>query len=425
MKRRAAAFVILLFSTIILFAQNSEVPQQLINRQTSLFEEYHKNKDYVTSLKYGVWLAKNAPTFRKTLWDKLSTAFSEVAAAQTDEGLKSAYIDSVIWTLNLGIQYRPDRSKIFMLSKGYNYETFKNNPDSALSAYRQAFVLGYDDIHYTYIVKAARILSAQQKISEAIDVLSSAKDYYDSKNDSEGSSAIVAELNGIASPEQLIEVNTKTLAIEKDPLKREKLLWQNLKIYDQQLKDDANAFEAGKELAKINPTAEVYRALGKSSINLGKNGDAIEYFGKAAKLAESKDDYLNIGMAYVSMGKGAQARDYARKALSLDNKSGKAYILIGEAYGAAVESCVNGKGGWAKMDFKDKLMYVLAVEYFNRAKAIDAMVTVEARNRIATIESSNLLPGKQDYFFQQKKSGDKIKLDSGCYSWVGETVTVP
>ena len=30
MKRRAAAFVILLFSTIILFAQNSEVPQQLI-----------------------------------------------------------------------------------------------------------------------------------------------------------------------------------------------------------------------------------------------------------------------------------------------------------------------------------------------------------------------------------------------------------
>jgi len=425
MKRRAATLLFLLFSVGILVAQNNEIPQQLINRQTSLFEEYHKNKDYATSLKYGLWLAKNAPTFRKTLWDKLSVAYSEVAATQTDETLKSAYIDSVIWTLNLGIQFRPDRAKVFLLSKGYNYETFKNNPDSALSAYQKAFLLGFDEIHYTYVVKAARILSSQQKISEAIDIMSSAKDYYDSKNDSEASTAIVAELNGIASPEQLIDVNNKTLAIEKDPLKIEKLLWQNLKIYDQQLKDDAKAFETGKQLVTINPTAEVYRALGKSSMNLGKNGDAIEYFGKAAKLGETKEDYLNIGTAYVSQGKGSLARDYARKALSLDSKSGKAYILIGEAYGAAVESCVNGKGGWAKMDFKDKLMYVLAVEYFNRAKAIDPIVTVEARNRITTIESSNLLPGKQDYFFQQKKSGDKIKLDSGCYSWVGETVTVP
>ncbi len=425
MKKKTAALLISLFSTIILAAQTNEIPQQLINRQTSLFEENHKNKDYASSLKYGVWLAKNAPGFRKTLWDKLSLAFSEVAAVQTDETLKSAYIDSVIWTLNLGLQYRPDRSKVFLLSKGYNYETFKNNTDSALSSYQKAFLLGYDDIHFTYVVKAARILSNQQKVSEAIDVLSSAKDYYDSKNDSEGSTAIVAELNGVASPEQLIEVNTKTLEIEKDPLKIEKLLWQNLKIYDQQLKDDAKAYETGKHLLKINPTADVYRALGKSSMNLGKNGDAIEYFGKASKLGETKEDYLNIGMAYISLGKGPQARDYARKALSLDKKSGKAYILIGEAYGSAVESCVNSKGGWTKMDFKDKLMYSLAVEYFNRAKAIDAIVTVEARNRIATIETSNLLPGKQDYFFQQKKSGDKIKLDSGCYSWVSETVTVP
>lgn len=407
------------------FAQTADIPQQLINKQTSLFEEYYKNKDYVSSLKYGSWLAKNAPSFRKTLWDKLSTAYTEVANAQTDEKLKSAYIDSVIWSLNLGVTYRPDRAKVFYLLKGYNYETYKNNPDSALKAYQDGFAGGFDEVHYSYVIKAGRILAAQEKISDAIDLYTAAKDYFDSKNDEEASSALVAELNGVASPEQLIDVNTKTLAIETDKAKREKLLWQNLKIFDQQLKDDQKALEMGLELEKINPTADVYRALGKSSMNLGKNSDAIEYFGKAAKKGETKEDYQNIAQAYISLGKGQQARDYARKALSIDGKSGKAYILIGESYGAAIEACVNSKGGWAKMDFKDKCMYVLAVDYFNKAKAIDQIVTVEARNRIASIEGSNLLPTKQDYFFQQLKSGDKVKLDSGCYAWVNETIIVP
>lgn len=399
--------------------------QQLINRQTSLFEEYYKNKDYVSSLRYGMWLADNAPTFRKTLWDKLSTAYTEVATTQTDDKIKQQYIDTVIMIFNKGIQYRPDRAKNFYLLKGYNYETFKNNLDSALTAYQAAIALGFDEIHYSYVIRAGRILVNKEQLSEAIDLYTAAKDYYESKEDSEGSSALVAELNGVASPEQLIEVNDKTLAIETDPAKKEKLLWQNLKIYDQNMKDDEKALETGKLLEKLNPTPEVYRAIGKSALNLNKNGEAIEYFSKAAKKAKTKEDYLSIAQAYINLGNGTKARDYAREALKVDNKSGKAYMLIGEAYKSSVETCVNGKGGWSKLDFKDKCVYLLAVEYYNRAKSVDPITTVEARNQISSLEASNLLPSKQDYFFQKLKSGAKVTINSGCYSWINETITVP
>ena len=424
MKKSLLAVLTFLTISIAGFAQDGP-PQPLINRQTSLFEEYYKNKDYATSLRYGMWLAKNAPTFRKTLWEKLSNAYTEVGITQTDEALKSAFMDTVILVLNWGVQYRPDKAKAFILLKGFNFETYKNNPDSALASYKTAFAMGLDEVHFSYVLKAGRILVAKEMIGEAIELYSTSKDYYDSKGDSEASSALVAELNGVASPEELVEVNNKSLAIETDPAKKEKLLWQNLKIYDQNLKDDEKALATGKELEKLNPSADVYRSIGKSCLNLGKNGDAIEYFSKAAKKGKIKEDYLNIAQAYINLGKGSQARENAREALKMDKNTGKAYLLIGEAYQNAVEVCVNGKGGWAKLDFKDKCVYVLAAEYFNRGKAVDPMVTVEARNRIASLEASNLLPTKQDYFFQKLKAGDKVTISGNCYSWIGEMVVLP
>lgn len=409
--------------SVCAFAQTAP-DDNTIRRQTSLFEEYYKNKDFNSALPFGHWMAVNAPTFRRTLWERLATSYSEVAAATENEELKQAYVDSVIWTLNLALGYRSDRAKVFLVQKGYNFETFKSNQDSAFEAYTRAINLGLEEIHYSIVLRVGRIHQNNERISEAIELYSTAKDFYDQAGDQEAASALLNELNAIASVDQLLEINIKTLAIETDPVKKEKLLWQNYRIYDQQLKEDDKALETAIEIEKIHPTASVYRAIGKSSFSMGKYNQAIDNYSKAAKTDESKEDYINIAQAYISLDRGQSAREFAQKALRIDPRLGKAYILIGQSYEAAVAKCVTEvRGGWAKIDFEDRIVYVLAMETYNRAKSIDPSSTNEANNRLRAVEQ--LTPQKSDYFFKKLKAGDKVEIKGSCYNWIKETVSVP
>jgi hypothetical protein len=74
--------------------------------------------------------------------------------------------------------------------------------------------------------------------------------------------------------------------------------------------------------------------------------------------------------------------------------------------------------------FTDKLVYQLAVEYYQLAKKIDPSVENEAIQRIKNLET--LVPTQEDYFFNKKKIKDgKVAITGGCYDWIGESITVP
>jgi len=399
----------------------------LINRNWSLFFEYHKNKDYISSVKYGMWLAKNAPDAKKTLWAKLNESFYSLANDSTfAPEVKSAYFDTSMYILNLGIKYTPDKAKSFYVIKGYNFETFPGgNADSAIGNYLAAFKLGFQDVDYRFIVRCGQLMAKKEQIGDAIDLYSSAKEFMDATGQADASAFLVNELNGIASPEQIIEVNNKTLAIETSPEKKLKLRWQNFKLYLNQLKEDEKALAEVLEILKIEQTSYAYRMTGQSYYNLGKYSNAVEMYQKSLKLEESKEDYLNIAQCYVNLDRGQSAKEFAYKALKLDKGLGRAYLVIGQAYEAAVSSCVSQKGGWAKIEFDDKVVYLAVLDMYQKAKAVDPSLTGEVNQRINGIYSSNLLPAKSDYFFKKKKSGDKIQIKGNCYSWIGETVTVP
>ncbi|MBN8704685.1 MAG: tetratricopeptide repeat protein [Bacteroidetes bacterium] len=429
MKRLTLVLISGLFALSSSFAQTTEVQginTNLINRNWSLFFEYHKNKDYSSSIKYGMWLVKNAPDAKKTLWSKLNESFFNVSQDSTlSPEIKAAYFDSSMYILNLGIGFTPDKAKSFLVLKGYNYETYGNSPDSAIANYQAAIKMGFQDIDYRFVIRCGQLLAKKEQIGDAIDLYSMAKDFYDTNSLVEAAAAIVNELNGIASPEQIIEVNNKTLAIETDTAKSLKLRWQNFKLYLNQLKEDDKALAEILEILKLEQTSSAYRWAGQVNYNLGKYSDAIEMYQKALKLEETKEDFLNIAQCYINLDKGQSAREWANKALRVDKNLGRAHIVVGQAYEAAISSCVSQKGGWSKIEFEDRMVYLAVIDAYQRAKAVDPSVTGEANQRINAIHTNNLLPTKADYFFKKKKPGDKIKISGPCYSWIGETVTVP
>lgn len=429
MKRLTLTLISGLLALSSTFAQTTEAQGpnvNLINRNWSLFFEYHKNKDYISSLKYGMWLVKNAPDAKKTLWSKLNESFFNVSQDSTlSPEIKAAYFDSSMQILNLGITYTPDKAKSFLVLKGYNFESYGNNPDSAIANYQAAIKMGFQDIDYRFIIRCGQLLAKKEQIGDAIDLYSASKDFFDANSLVEASAAIVNELNGIASPEQIIEVNNKTLAIETDSAKKLKLRMQNFKIYLNQLKEDDKALVEILEVIKLEQTASTYRSAGLVYYNLGKYSDAIEMYQKALKLEETKEDYLNIAQCYINLDKGQSAREWANKALRTDKNLGRAHIVIGQAYEAAVSACVSQKGGWSKIEFEDRIVYLAVIDAYQRAKAVDPTVTGEANQRISAIHTNNLLPTKADYFFKKLKPGDKVKIAGPCYNWIGETVTVP
>jgi len=75
--------------------------------------------------------------------------------------------------------------------------------------------------------------------------------------------------------------------------------------------------------------------------------------------------------------------------MAKDKNWGRPYIEIAQIYEAAVAKCVKTtKGGdWTKIEFVDKLVYQLAVEYYELAKRIDPSVANEANQRIKNLET--------------------------------------
>ena len=129
---------------------------------------------------------------------------------------------------------------------------------------------------------------------------------------------------------------------------------------------------------------------------------------------DKKEDYLNLGILYKDKNQFAIARSEFEKASEVGNGWGLPIYYIGNLYEQAARSC--------GFEFEDKLVYLLAVDTYKRAKSMDPSVT-QAQERITALSSS--VPSKEDYFFRGLKSGQSVPITGKCYEWIGKSITVP
>jgi hypothetical protein len=75
------------------------------------------------------------------------------------------------------------------------------------------------------------------------------------------------------------------------------------------------------------------------------------------------------------------------------------------------------------MSRRDKAVYWLAVDMYRRAKQVDSSVTSTANSKINTYRK--YFPTNEDIFFiDEWEKGSSVRIDYGCYSWIGESTTV-
>lgn len=178
--------------------------------------------------------------------------------------------------------------------------------------------------------------------------------------------------------------------------------------------DDALYLEVAERVYADKPTAPAAYSIGIQKLKSKDYNDALKYFEEAAELCGDCIDlsqyYLRAGQTAVILGRASQARNLANKILSMNPKSGEAYMLIGDAIASSAASCDDGKLGKAGA-------YWLAVDYYQKAKSMDPEVADKANQKISGY--SKYFPSKTDIFFNGKEVGDTYTVE--CF---GESTTV-
>jgi len=149
--------------------------------------------------------------------------------------------------------------------------------------------------------------------------------------------------------------------------------------------------------------------------------ESFEYIQQALELCgdcPEREQYLfDAGEAALVMNQYNTAKQYAREMLSLNPNSAEAYILIGNAIMNGAGACDDGALG-------TRLAYLVAADYYSRAKGMASEELAEAAGkRLAS--AAKQFPTREDVFNVGKNVGDAIQVPSigGC-PCAGESTTI-
>lgn len=395
----------------------------------SLYYEDFKNRNYLSALPNLHWVLENAAdyprnddrNFERTV--ELYAALAE--EAPTEEG-KQAYLDSAYVWFDRSIERMKGSAIEFdesqwMLSKGRflqeHQQALSGDPPTFAAVYNEVYaMIGCNiDAYYVRIIidDAARNGDKQR----AVNLTDEAEACYPDNADV---AAYLTEIRNtlFSTPEERLEFLQTRL--EADPENIE-VAAELFDIYLELGYRDEGA-ELGDRLLEMDPSPLTYRRLGELHLQDGNAAQATSYYEEAlAMLGDDEDatvrrDILfNLGIARQQEGGVSQARSFFRQAIQLDANFGQAYIAIGDLYATAVSNC-------GSFEREDRAVYWLAVDYYERARAMDSSVSAQANQKVATYRRS--FPDQEALFFKSWEPGQSYQVNYGCYAWIAETTTV-
>ncbi len=395
----------------------------------SLYYEDFKNKNYLSALPNLHWVLENAADYPRNDDRNFERAVELYAAlaeeAPTEEG-KQAYLDSAyVWfdrsiARMKGSAIEFDESQ-WMLSKGRflqeHQQALSGDPPTFAEVYNEVYaMIGCNiDAYYVRIIidDAARNGDKQR----AVNLTDEAEACYPDNADV---AAYLTEIRNtlFSTPEERLEFLQTRL--EADPENIE-VAAELFDIYLELGYRDEGA-ELGDRLLAMDPSPLTYRRLGELHLQDGNAAQATSYYEEAlAMLGDDEDatvrrDILfNLGIARQQEGGVSQARSFFRQAIQLDANFGQAYIAIGDLYATAVSNC-------GSFEREDRAVYWLAVDYYERARAMDSSVAAQANQKVATYRRS--FPDQEALFFKSWEPGQSYQVNYGCYAWIAETTTV-
>lgn len=423
--KKLGLFAIVAFMTTSIFAQR-EYGEDSVKcvQNLSLYRDYYKQKLYDDAYKYWKIVYEICPKSSERMYaDGISLMGRQVQKAKANEE-KDALINDLLGIYDKRIENFGKKDYV-LGRKGTDLLRYKSDqPELAFTVLQESIKGGGNRSEagtlVSYMNATVLMERSEKKTEEEVvavfgevsDILAfniakggKSQEYYTKAQES---------INSVASPYLSCEILEK-MANEEFEKNKSDAAWmeRTADILDKKGCTDAPIFfTIAKELHASNPSAISAEKMGIMSLKTKKYSDAEGYFLQAIELAQDEtkkaDYYIELAQSQSSMGNYGAARTNARKAASLKPNYGLPYLMIGDMI-AGSSSC----GG--EDACKQKAIYWLAVDYFNKAKVVDPSVTEKANGKIATYKK--YFPTKEDCFFGGTKEGDSVAI--GC--WIEES----
>lgn len=405
----------------------------------TLERQFYEQKDYKSALSSWRKLYKTYPKSTSNIYIHGLNMYQNMVEKASDRKIKDLYIDTLMQVYdkrikhfdqkgwNMGrqgtdfIKYKildndnlsDDQLKSIM-KKGYNYlsESVKLQ---GLESEAPVLILLMQSTNRLYGLGEL----TKANVVENYDLVSKiASNYLEkdptSQNFITARDAIdqVFQSSGAADCDALISIyepKFDQLASNIDDLKK------MIRLLDRQNCDASPLFaKASEKLYELEPSAEAAYNMARLFVKQGKLDKAESYYKQAVA---SEKDPLNLSKYYVELGKLSfnskpqEARGFFKKAIENNPNSGTAYMFLANLY-------ANNSKSYGENEFEHTFVFMVAVDYYAKAKRVDPTVEAEANEKISLY--SQYFPSKEDIFFNGYTVGQSISVGS----WIGESTTL-
>ncbi|MDQ7816965.1 MAG: tetratricopeptide repeat protein [Melioribacteraceae bacterium] len=411
MKRQLLFFTLMIgFAfNIILKAQNDQVT-------FSLFYEYHKNKDFVSAIDYG-WQVVNgdpSPWLRYKIFPKMEEIlwYLHDSSKVTDQG-KTAIKDTMMYFYDRAIKYEPNLEGYYTARKAYVKEVWiKSSPLEIVPLYEHAISKDpYLDNFYKDRLGVLYVANASDENGYKLKAL----DLYSNLAEAEPDNPLWNQkLETIAENiDELVAITKKSWEFDKENLEKAwKYASTCMRAQDYEQARIPLEFLTANAPEVIN----YWKQLASVYEKLDLNDKAINAYKKLIELQpDNRDNLFNLALVYKRIEQLSVSRTYLQRAMKVDPNWDYPVFIEAQLYEQGARAC--------EFDFMAKCVYLLAVNSYRKAASMGGQFSSTSSERVKALQNS--VPTKEDYFFRKLKSGDVIKIEGPCYSWIDRSVSVP
>jgi tetratricopeptide (TPR) repeat protein len=404
----------------------------------TLEKQFYDQKDYKSAI--GMWrkLYRTYPLSTINIYLHGITMYQSLIEGTSDHNLKHKYVDTLMQVYDRRIKYF-DQKGYILGRQGTDYLKYNLDNEDITDAERKPILKK----GYSYLEESVKLQGLESEAPVLILLMQSTRglfglgelgkekviENYDLASkiisgalakDPGNNNFIIARDNveqvfqssGAADCEALISIYTPKfdqVATNIDDLKK------MIRLLDRQKCDASPLYaKAADKLYQLEPSAEAAYNMARMYIKADQHDKAQDYY----KLAiDAEKDPLNLSKYYYELAtlnftsSPQSAKTYLKKSIENNPSFGKPYLLLGDVY-------AHNSKSYGDNDFERSMVFLVAVDYYAKAKRADPTVEAEANEKISLY--SQYFPAKEDIFFNGLTVGQSYSVGG----WIGESTTI-
>ncbi|HBB00308.1 MAG: hypothetical protein A2W86_10220 [Bacteroidetes bacterium GWD2_45_23] len=406
----------------------------------SLMQTSAKAESYDSALKPWMAVYENCPASSKNIYIYGPRIFKALYEATPDAAKKKEYLDKTMEIYDTRIKYygEDDAKGTILAYKAYDYmELMGEKTDQAVVYDWLGEAIGemkgnmnpLDAYSYYMVASLSQYLSDNSKKDQYLKDYFAVVGYVDqaianakSANDQANADYLGMVKDGIVkgfvnSGAGDCKTLTEYYADKVEPNKANKEFLNEVinALGSVGCSETDLYFAASEYLYRLEPSAGAAIGLANKSLRDKDYDTALKYYDEAANLETDKNkasDYMmQLAGIFSNQRNFAKARQAAIEATAYNPNNGEAYILIAQLYASSANNIFSEPE-------KAGLVYLVAVDKLQKARAVDPSVASKANSLINRYSAAFM--DTETAFMMGIKSGETVFIPG----WIGESTTV-